>query len=142
MVRALGLEPGKGKSLFTDVKESDWYSGYIKTAVEYKLLAGYGNGKYGPMDKITREQAMTIISRAMILTGLKVDLHSSELKNIFKAFGMKVTPSKWAENNIALCIKSGIVSKIDGKMNLVNGNITRAEVAVIVRRLLQKSNLI
>jgi hypothetical protein len=46
----------------------------IKTAFEYKLISGYGGGKFGPEDTITREQVMTIAARAMDITGLHVRL--------------------------------------------------------------------
>ena len=78
VVRALGLKPGLGKSAFSDVKAADWYAGYVGTAVSYGLITGYANGTFGPNDRITREQALTILARAMKLTGLEVSLGSGE----------------------------------------------------------------
>jgi hypothetical protein len=50
IVRALGLKPGTGGNPFTDVSSNVWYCDYVKTATEYKLISGYGNGKFGPDD--------------------------------------------------------------------------------------------
>lgn len=40
VVKALGLKPGVGGKSFKDVQDSDWYSGYVKTAFEYKIVSG------------------------------------------------------------------------------------------------------
>ena len=82
MVRGLGLKPGTGKNAFTDIKSTAWYCEYIKTAYEYGIISGYGNGKFGPMDKITREQAMTMIARTMKITGLKVEFKVEEAEKL------------------------------------------------------------
>jgi uncharacterized repeat protein (TIGR02543 family) len=52
-VRALGLmRPGTGKDVFNDVSEDAWYYDAVAIAYEYDLIAGYGNGQFGPMDKM------------------------------------------------------------------------------------------
>ncbi len=142
IVKALGLKPGIGKNPFSDVKNTDWYADYIKTATDYKIIAGYGNGKFGPMDKITREQAMTMIGKAMNITDLKVQLSSDQIGELLAGFGDGSKAAGYAKNSIAACIKSGIVSGRGGKLIDPKAYITRAEVAVIVRNLLIKSDLI
>ncbi len=142
IVRGLGLKPGTGKNSFSDVSSSAWYSKYIQTAAEYGIIAGYGNGKFGPMDKITREQAMTMIARAMKITGLKSGLAQGDIDTLLAGFGDSEQAASWAKENIAACVKTSIVSGKNGKLLAPKDEITRAEVAVIVRKLLQKSNLI
>jgi len=142
IVKALGIKSGLGENKFSDVTSTAWYCDYVKTASEYKIIEGYGKGKFGPMDNISREQAMTMISNAMKTTGLKINLNDSEISKLFASFDMQGSAAKWAAKHIAVCIKSGVVSKNDGKMNAIKGNVTHAEVAVIVRNLLQKSELI
>lgn len=142
IVKALGLKPGMGTNPFTDVKNSDWCSDYIKTAVEYNIVSGYDNGQFGLTDKVTREQAMTMIANAMKITGLKVEFSEGEIEELLSDFSDSIISSDYAKASIATCIKAGIVS--GRKVNLLSpkDNITRAEVAEIVRKLLQKSNLI
>jgi hypothetical protein len=142
VVRGLGLKPGAGKQAFKDVKSTEWYCDYIKTAVEYKIISGYGNGKFGPMDKITREQAMTMIARAMSITRLKADLKSGEAEKLLAASSETAGVAKWAIDSVATCIKAKIIPSRDGNPVALKENITRAEVALIVRQLLQKSGLI
>ncbi|HEX3030287.1 MAG TPA: S-layer homology domain-containing protein, partial [Clostridia bacterium] len=141
MVRALGLKPEMGSCQFSDVGGSDWYCGYINTAVKYKIITGYGNGKFGPMDKITREQAVTMIARAMNITGLKVKLADGEIEKLLGKFTDSSKAAQYSKTSIAACLKIGIISE-DNKLISPKVNITRAEVAVFVKRLLKKSNLI
>ncbi|MHC1694827.1 MAG: S-layer homology domain-containing protein [Eubacteriales bacterium] len=142
IVRALGLMPGAGSDLFSDVDTSEWYCQYIQTASEYGIISGYGNGKFGPNDKITREQAMTMIARAMKITELKAGLEAADINTLLVGFGDSVQVAAYARESIAACIKTGIVSGKNGKLLAPTDEITRAEVAVIIQRLLQKSGLI
>jgi hypothetical protein len=143
LVRALGLmRPGTGKDAFKDVTKDAWYYDAVSTAYEYKIIGGYGNGIFGPTNKITREQAMTIIARAMRITGLKVEFEDNEVEKLLSGFEDLDNWSDYAKSSIASCIKTGIVSGRGGNQVEPKGNITRAETAAIVRRLLKESGLI
>ena len=142
VVRALGLEPETAENPFSDVMASDWYSGYIKTAFSYGIITGYDTGTFGPNDKITREQAIAMIARAMKITGLKISLTDSEISALLSSYSDADNTSDYAKNSIAECLKTGIITGTDGGVIAPQDYITRAEVAVIVERLLQKSNLI
>jgi uncharacterized repeat protein (TIGR02543 family) len=142
IIRSLGLTPETGESSFSDVASAAWYSGYIKTASSYGIIMGYGDGTFGPNDRITREQAMTMISRAMGITNLHSSLTENEITNILKAYTDLSNASEYAKENIAACIDTGIVSGRSQNTIAPKDNITRAEVAVIIQRLLQKSGLI
>jgi len=142
IVRALGLASETGQNSFSDVRSTDWYYGYIETASLYGVITGYGNGTFGPNDKITREQAMTMIARAMKITGLQVSLTDSEITAMLDKFTDGISASDYAEEGIAACLKTGVVSGRSNSTVAPKAFITRAEVAVIVQRLLQKSELI
>ena len=49
------------KSSFTDVPSTHWACGYVTVAVELGLVGGYGDGRYGPSDTLTYEQAVKIL---------------------------------------------------------------------------------
>ena len=143
VVRALGLmSPGTGKDAFIDVMKKNWYYDAVSIAYEYGITSGYENGKFWPDDKITREQAMTMIARAMKITGSKVELADGEADKLLTSFTDANSAAEYAKANIASCVKAGIVSGRSGKLIVPKGNISRAEVAAIVHRLLQNSNLI
>ena len=142
IVKALGLRAGTGDSKFSDVKTTDWYCGYIETASSYGIITGYSNGAFGPNDKITREQAMAMIERAMKLTKLDPALTDSEVSGLLGSYADASVASGYAKSSIAACLRTGVVTGKSGNTIAPKDYITRAEVAVIVQRLLQKSNLI
>ena len=51
-------------TVFSDVPASHWANGYIVKAAELGIISGYGNGKFGPSDTVTYEQAVTMLVRA------------------------------------------------------------------------------
>ncbi|MBQ6497957.1 MAG: Ig-like domain-containing protein [Bacilli bacterium] len=48
---------------FPDVSKSSWYYETIKTAYNKGIIAGYASGEFGPNDKITRGQLVTLLWR-------------------------------------------------------------------------------
>jgi len=142
IVRALGLKPESGASFFSDVKESDWYNSAIRTAYSYHLVDGFEDGTFRPNDKITREQAMVILSKAMTITNLKARLSVQTADAALHPYQDATEASGWAIRGIADCLQAGIVSGRSDTALAPEDFITRAEVAAMVQRLLQKSDLI
>jgi hypothetical protein len=142
VVRALGLAQGTVQSGFSDISQEDWFNGYADTASDYGLIKGYTTAEYGPDDTITREQAMAILARAMELTGLKVSLTDSEISTLLSGYSDGATVSDYAKKSVAMCIKSGVVTGTSATTLSPKEYVTRAEVAVMVERLLKESGLI
>jgi hypothetical protein len=143
VMRALGLmRSGAGKDVFRDVKKGDWYYDAISLAFKNGIISGDGNGMYWPNDKITREQAFAMIARAMKLTGLKPEFAEGEAQKLLAQFEDDGQAADWSKDAIASCIQAGVLTGRDGKLIAPTDNITRAETASIIRRLLMKSKLI
>lgn len=51
---------------FTDVTPGMWSCGYIKRLAELGITTGYGDGRYGPYDAVTRAQMAVFLSRAFL----------------------------------------------------------------------------
>ena len=85
---------------------------------------------------------MTIIARAMKITKLHVDITDSDIAALLGTYTDAANVSEYAQGSAAACIDTGIISGSDNGTLAPNDNMTRAEVAVIVQRLLQKSGLI
>ncbi|NEN85356.1 fibronectin type III domain-containing protein, partial [Paenibacillus elgii] len=141
LIRGLGFKAKEGAQPFSDVERKDWFAGAVGTAYAYNLIGGFEDGTFRPNEKITREQAMTIMARAMTITGLsaKTSPTSEPLLNSFADAG---TVSDWAKSGISDALQSGLLSGRSSTELAPKAFITRAEVAVIVQRLLQKSDLI
>ncbi|WP_145334808.1 fibronectin type III domain-containing protein [Paenibacillus xylanexedens] len=142
IVRGLGLKLENETTLFSDVKSSDWYSSVISTAYAYELLDGYPDGTFRPMDKITREQAMVILSKAMTLTRLKEKQPVQSTDGILHSFQDAASVSQWAQSSVMESVQAGIISGRSATALVPKAYITRAEVATIIQKLLQKSELI
>ena len=142
VVRALGLQQGKTESRFGDVSLSDWFNGYVDTATAYSLINGYDSATYGANDTITREQAMAILARAMKLTELSVSLTDREVSALLANYTDGASVSSYAKEAAAACLKTGVITGTTANTISPKAYVTRAEVAVMVQRLLQKSGLI
>lgn len=55
--------PSVGSSAFTDVPANEWYYSGVQWAASNGIVNGYGNGRFGPEDMLTREQMFTILFR-------------------------------------------------------------------------------
>jgi hypothetical protein len=142
VIRALGLKrSGAGKDVFTDVNEKHKYYDSITLAYEYGILKGDGKSKCNPDAYITRQEAMTILSRAMIVANIDINVSSVEIKKFLSGYKDKGEVSSWATTAVVVCIKDGIVEGYDKKLS-VKENITRAQTAAFVRRMLKKAGLI
>lgn len=67
--RLLGLEEtangAKGQQVFNDVPGDHWASGYVALASQQGIVNGYGDGNFGPEDKVLYEQAIKMIVAAL-----------------------------------------------------------------------------
>jgi hypothetical protein len=142
VVRALGLKPESGAATFSDVKASDWYSSAVGAAYGYQLISGLEDGTFRPTDKVTREQAMVILSNAMKLTGLKAKLSAQPAEATLGRFEDAQGISAWARSGVADVVQAGLASGRSAVKLAPKDYMTRAEVATLIQRLLRESDLI
>jgi len=141
IVRALGLSDKDSYAEFKDVKDEQWFAGAVGKARKYNIINGYADGTFRPDNTITREEAMAIIARAMNLAGMETDLSGSDAESALSRFADGHTVSNWAKRAVAASVKSGLVKGSEAGLQPVS-NITRAEAASIIQRLLKLTELI
>ena len=142
IVKALGLKGTNFQEKFKDVKESDPNYYDIYTAYEYGIIEGYSNGTFGPQDLITREQAMTMLVKAMDIAGMDVKVSKSDVKEQLNRFKDSSKISLGARLTATICLKNDIfVGDKKGSLN-PKGNLTRGESATVIIRVLKKAGLI
>ena len=124
---AEGKPAVSGRSQFTDVGETKWYAKAVKWAADKGLVSGYGNGKFGPEDRITREQMVAIMMQYSKMKGYDTSANADLSK-----FRDQNTISKWAVNAVKWGVSHKIVSGTD-KGSEPKGNATRAQIAVILQ---------
>ena len=112
---------------FDDVAETAWYYAAIKWAAANGIVAGYGNGKYGPEDNITREQLATILNNYAVQTGK--DLPA---KRDYSGFNDEADIANYAKEAVERFFKAMIVNGKPGNLFDPKGEATRAEFAAIL----------
>lgn len=118
-------------SNYTDILSGSWYSSYIGWAVNKALISGYGNGKFGPDDAVTREQISLIIYNYAKAYGI-------ELKTGTLSYTDTASISSWAKEAAAALRATGLLEGItEGNAFKAASPLTRAEFADILYRLSQ-----
>ena len=123
-----------GRDAFRDTANKAWYSKAILWASQTGLVAGYGNGNFGPEDLITREQMVSILWRYAKYKG--IDVLTDEATTL-AGFDDAENVSRWALPAVKWAIQTKIMRGIPGggkKYIAANETATRAQAAVMLRR--------
>ena len=123
-------EPSAAAASFTDVVSGQYYTDAVAWANANGIVTGYGNGKFGPNDVVTREQLAAILYRYAQYK--KYDVSVGEDTNIL-SYADAQSVSAYAIPAMQWACGAGIVNGANGKLNPQN-NATRAEVAAILMR--------
>lgn len=143
LTRGLGLHAAKEATTaaaYADVAEGSWYGDAVRIAASYGIAGGYSDGTFKPGASISRQEAMTMLARAMKLVGLEAG-SSLDSERILSRFADAGSIGSWAKDAAASVVGAGLVQGADGKLNPGAG-ITRAETAAIARRMLVKAGYI
>ncbi|MEG1240631.1 MAG: S41 family peptidase [Oscillospiraceae bacterium] len=63
LAQAMGYKKTEGKSQFTDVPETAWYTPYVNTLSDMGIVNGVGGGRFAPADPMSHQQFMALLSR-------------------------------------------------------------------------------
>jgi len=124
-----GKPTGSKGETFADVAKDAWYADAVAWASANGIVKGYGNGKFGPNDRITREQMATILYRYAIAK--KYDVSKT---NDLKAFVDAKDVSDWALAGMKWAVGTGLINGRDATHLVPRDTATRAEVATIITR--------
>ncbi len=136
IVKALGIET-KNTDAFADVKETDWFYGYVGAACEGGIINGVGEGLFNPHGTITRQEAAVMLSRAAGLLGLPCNIELMASRDVLSMYIDYIQTSDWAIKPLAFCISEGIINE-EGLEILPKNTVNRAEVAQMVYNLLER----
>ena len=129
---ALGRPAVSGASGFEDVDSTAYYAAAVTWATSNNLVSGVAPGRFGPDDLVTREQAATILHQAMPLLGLSSQ--EPDL-SILEQFADQGQIADYARPHMAALVSQGLLSGTGSGLN-PKGNLTRAEMATLLYRLL------
>lgn len=104
---------------FSDVGEA-WYTGAVHWAAEQGIISGYGDGRFGPNDEISREQLAVMLWRyAGSPAATNKELHFADAD---QASGYALEALRWAREN-------GIMNGDRSGYLMPQGSATRAQTA-------------
>lgn len=113
---------GYKEPVYTDLKPTHWASSTIEYLNTRELTKGYPNGTFKPESTITRAEAATIIARALGITKTKTPAFTD------------VKATHYAYDAIAAVAEKGILTGREANQFSPDGQLTRAEMATILKR--------
>lgn len=135
LYRLEGSPVANGSAGFTDVAYGTWYTAAVNWAAANEIVTGYGSGKFGPMDPITREQMAAILFRYADFKGMdttaRADLSGYTDAGDISAYAVEAM--SWAN-------AEGFITGTTATTLKPQGSATRAQVATILTRYAQKAD--
>lgn len=117
-----------GTDPYTDTEPGQWYTDAVLWATQEGIALGYGGGKFGPLDPVTREQIAVFFHRYACLTGQPTAVRDvSQFPDAEKISDYARTAMGWAvENGLFIGDDTGHLRPVS--------QATRAEMAIILKR--------
>jgi len=122
-------KPAVSGAPFQDVPANQWYANAVAWAAENGIVSGYGNGRFGPDDPITREQLATILYRYANQKGYDTSASAS-----LSGFSDSASVSGYAQEALSWAVGAKLVSGMGANALNPAGTATRAQVATILMR--------
>ena len=116
---------------FSDVDPNKWYLPYVLWGYDRGVIAGYGNGKFGPDDNVTREQIAVILYSYSQSNGEDVTARAD-----LGSFPDQAKVAGWAREAVEWAVAEGLISgrSNNGVLSLApQADASRAEIAAILR---------
>ena len=135
--RLSGSPKAQAPISFTDVSPDCWYAEAIRWANEQGIAVGYGDGRFGPEDALTREQMVAILWRYARHEGVDVSASGGKLTGFTDADMV----SSYAIPAVSWACDAGIlvgISTPEGMALDPEGLGSRAQVAEVVMRYVQQ----
>lgn len=127
--RMAGSPAPTGAPDFTDAEKGAWYAGAVAWAAENGVLSGYGDGKFGIDDPVTREQMTAALWRYA----------GSPAAAPSEVFSDTAAISDWALPAVGWARGDGVLDGREGNRFAPKAEVTRGEAAAILYRYLQRN---
>lgn len=118
---------------FDDVPDDAWYSESVAYAAENGIVNGVGDGLFAPEQNVTREQIAVILYNYSQKLG-KAEETSADLS----VYVDNDKLSSWAKDAMEWAVGEGVIAGKTGNMLDPAGYATRAEVAALFYRCIEK----
>lgn len=134
MNKVLGLTVSAANS-FSDVKNGKWYTLPVLNCVKAGIISGYGNGRFGINDPVTREQAAVILAKAFDIAPISGNTSFTDNFSI----------SSWAISSVKGMYGAGKITGMATEKGehyfAPKQNLTRGQICVLLIGCIEKENL-
>ncbi len=113
---------------FKDVSNDKWYYVYIASGINAGIINGISDTEFGIGKNITRQDAAAILYR----------IYNVSSQNSRQSFIDSDEIADYAKNAVSELSSEGIISGMDDGKFYPQKNLTRAEAAVLIYRLMEK----
>ena len=120
-------EDGKGALPFADVAAGLYYSDAVRWAASESIVDGYGDGNFGPLDTITREQLAKILYNYAKYAGLEPGEPADA------QFADWSAVSAWAREAMQWAVEEQLIQGDAGRL-LPQDPLSRKQLAQILQR--------
>jgi hypothetical protein len=120
------------KNQFDDVADGKWYTEAVIWAYHNGVVSGYGDGKYGPEDYITRQDLAVILDRYADKTGVLLPAARG-----YALFNDDADIANYAKEAVERFFRANIVNGKPGNLYDPKGSTTRAEFATMLMQFLE-----
>ncbi|MBQ3182496.1 MAG: S-layer homology domain-containing protein [Clostridia bacterium] len=105
---------------FDDVKTNHWFNAPVCWAVEQGFVAGLSETRFGPNEKITREQLARLLY-------LYAEARGYDVSRLADLSGYTDKPSDWAHTQVQWAVAAGIISGMTETTIAPRASATRAQ---------------
>lgn len=128
LYRLEGIPDAEDKGTFTDVPDGMWYTDSVEWAASHGIVNGYGDGRFGPTDEITREQLAAILFRYAGFrgydAGIDEDTNYLSYNDVFDIADYAKLPMFWS-------IENDMIFDTDGDLHPSSPALRREAAAAI-----------
>ena len=134
LARAFELEPTSDGNTLSDIGDK-WYASEVQALFDAGIIKGFGNGTFGGEEKLTRQQAVTMLVNMLKYLGVNTSTTKDvQFADLDKIGGQAQDAVKY------LASQDVLVNGEDVNFNPYN-NLTRAQMSKMLVRSLRLSNL-
>ena len=121
---------------FDDVDEGKYYADAVKWAAANGIVHGYGNGKFGAEDNVTRQDLAVILNNYARFAGIVLPIVRQ-----YSPFADDADIANYAKEDIERFFRAAIVNGKPGNNFDPQGLATRAEFATMLEGLIEDRRL-
>lgn len=129
VLHRMAHSPQSGGVSFVDVAEDAYYAAAVAWARSRQIVKGYGDGRFGPTDALTREQMLVILHRYAADLG-----HDVSASESLARFPDGADTADYAQTAVAWGVAVGLIAGTGEGMLEPKGQVTRAQIAVLLAR--------